>query len=152
KSTTSLSVANSGYDTCVLEHMQGETSDQAAFAVKEACIHASERQLPDEALQTLMTSRATFSEAPVGWGDSGLYITINNNSGYTLTELVVEIVNKKTEDSERYVVRSFPNVHPGEIVSGLPSDRTVWEMIKPGLAHFFLPIRQTTENPSTWWS
>ena len=125
--------AASSFNQCILDHMQGATSDLAALSIKEACIHASEKQLPDDALNTLMTSAAGFGILPFPSQDkSGLYVTLNNNSGYTITELVIEITDKKTKAPERYVIRLFPFVSAPGVIMGAPSDRTIDEMIPPG--------------------
>ena len=123
----------SPFDTCVLQHMQGVTSDVAAVSVKEACLHTTETPLPDSALQTLMTMQAGYGKLPSPEGGQGLYVSINNNSGYTITELVLQIEDKRTHETERYVVRVFPSPPPpGAIALGYGPDRTLAMMIAPG--------------------
>jgi hypothetical protein len=149
--TTSASAAPA-FDTCILDHMQGVTSDLAAIAVKEACIRATEEPLPDAMLQTLMSARAWYEKLPMpDETEMGLYIRLNNNSGFRLTELVVRVTNIKTQEAEDYVVRRFPYIPPpGSFFSGPPPDRTVEEIIGPGNREFFLTVNQKARDTQSW--
>lgn len=142
----------SPFDTCVLQHMQGVTSDVAAGSVKEACLRTAETPLPDTALQTLMTMRAVYGKLPPGASGAGLYISFNNNSGYTITELVLEIQDKTTHARERYVVRlfPFPPSPPPVIDMGYGPDRTPAMMIAPGPREFYVRINQSLRDPKKW--
>jgi hypothetical protein len=144
----------SPFDTCVLQHMQGVTSDVAAGSVKEACLRTSETPLPNTALQTLTTMRAVYGKLPPGERGAGLYMSFNNDSGYTITELVLEIQDKTTDARERYVVRLFPfppsPPRPGVIDLGYGPDRTPAMMIAPGPREFYVRIKQSVRDPKKW--
>lgn len=147
--STSLAMA-SEFDKCVLQNMRGVTSDLAAASVKESCLRTVEMQLPKEALQTFQTATARFGQLPSYVGGVGLYITVNNNSGYTITEITMAIENKKTRTDVSYVIRDFPFVPPpGVIAMGPPRDPTLLKMIGPGYREFYTPINET-RNPNEW--
>jgi len=149
---TTTQAAGPSFDQCILDHMQGATSDLAAVSIKEACIHANEKQIPDDALETLMTSKAGFGSLPFpNQTKSGLYVTLNNNSGYTLTELVIEITDKNTKAAERYVIRLFPFVPAPGVIMGAPLDKTTLEMVPPGPRQFYIEINQTVKTASHWF-
>jgi hypothetical protein len=112
----------SDFDKCVLEHMPGVTSDLAASSVKEACIRTVETLLPTEALLTLRNARAAFGQLPHYEGGFGLYMTLNNNSGYTITELSIEIVNKQNPGGILYAIRNFPFIPPPGTFAMGPSE------------------------------
>jgi hypothetical protein len=144
-------VVASEFDVCVLQHMQGTTSDLGALSIKEACLRTTETPLPSEVLQTLGTARAAFGKLPFSDGGFGLFITLNNNTGYTITELTIGIEEKKTQVTVPYVVRTFPFVPPpGVIISGLPKDPTILKMIGPGQRQFYTPITETTRDAKNW--
>jgi hypothetical protein len=101
-----------------------------------------------------VTARAAYGKLPSLVGGSGLYISVNNNSGYTITELVLEIVDKKTHQTERYVVRLFPFPPPppqsGVIELGYGPDKTPAMMIVPGPREFYVRINQSVRDPKKW--
>jgi hypothetical protein len=133
-------------DACVLERMPAATSDRAAIAIKEACIRTVESPLAESAIVQLAGAKAAFGSLPrfVSGDGNGLYVTLNNNSGYTITELTVSITNLKTKHVERYVVRRFSSPPaPGVIAMGPPSDPTILQMIRPGLSSFYFPVSET---------
>jgi hypothetical protein len=145
------SALGSEFDACVLQHMQGVTSDLAASSVKEACLRMVEKPLPAEALQVLNTARAGFGALPSYVGGMGLYISLNNNSGYTITELTIGVHDKKTGNVTSYVIRIFPFVPPpGVIAMGQPRDPTIQEMIAPGERQFYARISETARDPKKW--
>jgi hypothetical protein len=146
----------SEFDACVLQHMQGVTSDTAATSIKEACLRTVEIALPAEALQTLATARArygslpSFGPLPSNEGDAGLIITLNNNTGYTITELIVSIEDQKTHASTPYIIRLFPYLPPPGVIRGLPSDETTIEMLRPGQHQFYAAISERARDPNKW--
>jgi hypothetical protein len=140
----------SEFDKCVLQHMQGVTSDLAASSIKEACLRTVETQLPDEALKALSGATAAFGQLPALVGGAGIYITLNNTSGYTITELSITIENKKTHAFVTYPVRYFPFVPPPGVIMGPPRDPTLEKMIGPGQRAFYTPINQTTDDVTKW--
>jgi hypothetical protein len=140
----------SEFDKCVLQHMQGVTSDLAAASIKEACLRTVETQLPEEAVKALAGATAAFGQLPSYVGGFGLYITLNNHSGYTITELSIEIENEKTHEHVTYAVRNFPFVPPPGAIMDPPRDPTIEKMIGPGQRVFYTPINQTTADVMKW--
>jgi hypothetical protein len=145
--TSAGALAASPYDTCILEHMSGVTSDTAADSIKEACIRNAEKPLPNSVLDTFATAVAWFGTLPFPYqNDSGLYIKFNNTSGYTLTEIVIQITETATGKTENYVERRFPTPPPPGAIMMPPS----YGMIKPGANEFYTPINQTVKDPKSW--
>jgi hypothetical protein len=142
----------SEFDQCVLQHMQGVTSDLAAASVKESCLRTVETQLPHEALDVFKTATAAFGQLPAfAEGGVGLYITLNNNSGYTITELTISIDDKRANSHVPYIIRDFPFVPtPPGIIMGPPRDPTRLKVIGPGPRTFYTAINETTSNVNEW--
>jgi hypothetical protein len=141
----------SEFDQCVLQHMQGITSDLAAASVKESCLRTVETQLPHEALDAFKTAGAAFGQLPAfAEGGFGLYITLNNTSGYTITELTIQIDDNRTNSHATYVIRDFPFVPPPGTIMGLPRDPTLLKMIGPGPRKFYTAINETTRDVTEW--
>jgi hypothetical protein len=147
-----LTATASEFDKCVLQHMQGVTSDLAAASIKESCLRTVETGLPRDALDTFHDARAAYGQLPAyDLGGFGLYITLNNRSGYTITEITLQIVDKKTLISTLYKVRDFPFVPPPGVISmGPPRDPTLLKMIGPGIRQFYTRINETTSSVDDW--
>jgi len=138
----SLSAQASEFDDCVLHHMSKVTSDEAALSIKEACLRNVEKPIPAHVLASgLAGATATFGQSPRYSGVYGLYITLNNNTGYTITELSLRVDSTETNVSTTYRIRDFSNASGrGE------KDRTILEMIPPGTRYFFTPINETARD------
>jgi len=148
-----LSALASSYDNCVLQHMQGVSSDDAAISIKEACIRTVEEPIPTPAMKSLLKSAsAVYGKVPPYDPPGGaLYVSLNNNSGYTITVLVFEVLDKKTNAIERYVIRLFVAPPPPGVIGRIfPKDQTKMELIPPGPSEFYFAIRQTTRDPNKW--
>jgi hypothetical protein len=128
----------SAYDRCVLENMKGSTSDIAAIAIKESCIRTTEVDLPAEQLQTLKPSRAYYTKL---YGQDILVVSINNTTGYVITELTVFLSTKKGNKYNHYTNRTFVAPNTGSV-----ADRTIFEMIGPGTASFMVGITEAPKN------
>lgn len=90
------------YDDCVLKHMRGVTSDAAARSIQTACLHTSERDIPQNILTVLRSgSRAGFDK------QQGLFLQVKNNTAYTITKLLVRITEKDTSAANDYVLDYF---------------------------------------------
>ena len=154
--TISLQTAlPSEFDQCVLQHMQGATSDLAATSVKESCLRTVEVPLAEDTVAALTGAgnQAHFWQFPAsafGGGTGALAITLNNVSGYTLTELSIMVLTKETGKSETYRVRSFPNYPPNALV-GLPRDPTILKKIEPGKHEIYVPIAEVAD-PTKFWA
>lgn len=138
------------YGDCVLKHMQGTTSEAAAYAVKGACIRAAEFAINTVGLDAISSGTAAYWRSPYADGRWGLFITINNNSAYTFSELVLQIITKSSKAVDYYALRAFPRVTPGMTFVGSPKDPSVELTLTPGLHTFYAPIRETTTDPSKW--
>jgi hypothetical protein len=88
--------------------MRDVTSDKAAIAIKESCLRAVEVPIPPEAVNALSTgSLASYEQAPALEGGAGLYIVLNNQSGYALTELTIAVQEKKNSTvQDRYTAEA----------------------------------------------
>jgi hypothetical protein len=154
--TLRLSAANvkqpdDSYSSCVLSNMKGVTNDLAAQAVEEICLKKASQPIFDTDL---------FKGSTAGYGQIngyldqrfGLHVTVDNKSGYTLTELSILVVHKKTNATKTYVAHSFPEpVGPGVIISGAPKDRTTLMRLASGRHTFTLPIDETMTDSSKFF-
>jgi hypothetical protein len=96
----SIAAANATpFDDCVLQHMQGVSSDVAAVSIKEACIRAVEKPLSDAAVQTLNTARAGYGALPPD-GSAALYVSLDNESGYTITSSLSKSATRIREQAD----------------------------------------------------
>jgi outer membrane murein-binding lipoprotein Lpp len=92
KQETQASAAS--FNGCVLENMRGINSDLAAESIKESCLRKVSRPLPD--LTGLSESKAGYGQI-YGYLERsfGLYITLNNSTSYTITEITMRSGIKK---------------------------------------------------------
>lgn len=127
------------YDDRVLSNLRNSNSDLIAESLKEACLRNVSVVIPN----------IDFSDSKAYYGQLygeitakyGLYLNINNLTGYTITELVISITEKKTNSSNFYTVTQFqPPVGQGVLISGQPKDITKIEMLTPGMHQFTLPL------------
>jgi hypothetical protein len=134
------SVSASQFDQCVLDVMKGVTSDIAAVSIKEACIRKTEVPIPTSLLLSgLPNSRASYGAFVDG--SSGLFVTINNNTGYTISELTITVANKKNGHATTYTKQLF--VSPNAVST---ADRTVFMLIGPGMRIFMVNVSETAKD------
>jgi len=119
------------FSTCLLDHLKGTTSDLAAVSVKEACLRKAER--PFEAVVTPANARYGLIHNAPGASSYGLYLTLNNATPYTITEIVLTLTDKESRREDSYVVRSFPpSFMDDAAASSTAPDPTVHMMLPPG--------------------
>lgn len=139
------------YGDCVLKHMQGVTSDAAAYTVKQTCMRTAETVLNLATVPFLQHSTAYFWKSPFADGGYGLFITVNNDSYFGITELEIQIEAKDGKPIENYNVRRFFEASPGNLIVGSPKDPSTTYAIRSGLHTFYVPIRQITNPPDNWF-
>ena len=142
----------SEFDGCVLENMQGVKSDEAALAIKEACIRTVEKPAPEGVIADLnASSTAYFGALPFSGNAQGaLFLTIHNATGYTVTELTVSVADRASLTTKNYVVRYFPDIPPPNVISmGPPNDRSLWQRLQPGLNRFYFEVTEIALQ-ATW--
>jgi hypothetical protein len=134
------SASASEFDRCVLEHMQGVSSDFAAKSIKQSCVRTAEHELP---VSVVGQARAGYGNVSYGVGsDPRLVISLNNVSGYTISEITIKL-ERKGRDAQVYVIRDFPYVPhllPGMIIGGPPPDPTTEMIIGPGNREFWTEV------------
>ena len=135
--------------------MGAATTEIAAVSIKESCLRTVMMPLPDKAFETLAAAKAGFGPLPNYVGGSGLYFFLNNVSGYTITELTIQVENLKTHDHTDYVIRSFPDTpHPmsGGVILGAPvyRDPTQIESLGPGRHEFYSAVDETAPDAKKW--
>lgn len=139
------------YSNCILAHMQGVTSNSAAIAIKQSCIVNAESPIAPASLAFLNGASAVFAASPWRDGTTGLYITINNNSPYTVTQIDLYVENKTTKQRATYFVRDLiPATPGGGMIVAMPSNSGVAYSLPPGLETFYVPIRETAPNSAEW--
>jgi hypothetical protein len=134
--------ADASYSSCVLDNMRGVTNDLAAQAVEEICLRKASSALDD--LTRFKGSTAGYGQI-YGYTEQrfGLYITVDNQTEFTLTEISIDIANKKSKGRKTYVAHYFPEpVGQGVIITGLPKDRTIAMRLLPGRNTFTLQINE----------
>jgi hypothetical protein len=139
------------YSSCVLSNMKGVTNDLAAQAVQEICLRKASFPLID--LEPLKSSTAAYGQIRGSLDQRfGLYVTVDNKSDYTLTEISIAVAHKKSNARNTYVAHSFPEpVGQGVIIAGAPKDRTVMMRVAPGRHTFTLPIDETVPDTSKFF-
>jgi len=112
--------------------MRGVASDKAAIAIKKSCLRAVEVPLPTEAVSALSTkSRASYDQALAPPG-GGLRISLNNESGYTLTELTISVYDKNNPaDQDRYTVNRFWQLPHQTLQPNQTAESGMYEIIVP---------------------
>lgn len=141
-------------DQCVLEHMQGIKSNAAAYDIKLACLRQVSKKFPTDSLAAFTNAKARYGELQFpDHGSYGLYVTFNNNSGYTFTQVTIAVTNKRTSATARYVVHNFaPPEPPGAIAAGPPLDPTENDRMGLGLHTFSFKIEEAAPSASAWYS
>ena len=122
------------YTDCVLDNVKGALTDQAVYAIKEACLKKASQPLPLDVLPnvtgTLAIGRPNFSSL------NALYITLRNSTQYTIT--FVEVSVNTGSGVHFYQISRFDQVPgPGVISVGPPIDVTSVEKILPFSSSYF---------------
>jgi hypothetical protein len=133
-------------DDCTLKNMVGVTSDAAAKFVRRACIGQISAAIPSEELSIQAT-------AAMGKGqydnNNTLYVTIQNNSHYAITEMMIRVSTDNNTKWNDYEVTTFA---PARFMLGSPPpDPTVYMQIKPfTTVTFFVDIREPNLPNEKW--
>jgi hypothetical protein len=133
-------------DDCTLKNMAGVTSDAAAKFVREACLGQISKPIPPEELST----KATAAMGPEQYNQSNhLYVTIQNNSPYAITEMMIRVATDKDTKSNDYEVTHF--VRDTIYLGSPPSDPTTYLQIKPfTTVTFSFAIREPNLPQGEW--
>jgi hypothetical protein len=137
-------------DDCTLKNMAGVTSDAAAKFVRQACLGQISALVPPDQLSLL---HATAGMGAAQFDQSNhLYVTVENNSTYAITEMMVRVSTDKGAND--YEVTNFyqpPNLPVGGYVTGLPPDPATYLQIKPfSTVTFSFAIREPNLPKGKW--
>jgi hypothetical protein len=136
-------------DDCTLKNMAGVTSDAAAKFVRQACLgQISTAIAPDE-----LSIQATAAMGSAQFDDSNhLYVTVQNNSRYAITEMMIRVATEKDTKWNDYEATNFYQIpKPGVIVPGLPPDPAAYLQIKPfSTVNFSIAIREPNLPQGKW--
>ena len=135
-------------DDCTLKNMAGVTSDAAAKFVRQACLGQISAPIPPDQLALI---HATASMGAGQFDDSNhLYITVENNSRYAITEMMVRVSIEKGAKSNEYEVTNFYQVTK-YVVTALPPDPATYLQIKPfSKVTFSVAIREPNLPQGKW--
>jgi hypothetical protein len=139
------------YDDCILQHM-GTAQDKAAVnAIERACIAKTSIAIaPNDTFPGGLNANLGKFNTGSGVAENyGLLVTIKNTTNYNVTEVVVGIKNKGTQENTRYPVDDFQEPFPpGAILTGL-AEPALAKIIKPGeTRRFFVHIDEAAATPS----
>lgn len=116
-------------DDCTLKNMVGVTSDAAAKFVRQACLGQISAPIPPDQVALI------HATARMGAGQfdqsNHLYITVENNSRYAITGMMVRVSTDKGEKANDYEVTNFYQPPSYGIATGLPPDPASYLQIKP---------------------
>ena len=133
--------AADSFNSCVLDGIKGVTTDMVAQTVKEACIRTVEVPLPPVDILTLRSSATAaygqFTKYPED--EFGLFISLNNKSPYTLTEMHITVKDKKTNESNTYITNLF--LAPQTVGITAPTNH-----LPPGLRKFVVLIKERPKD------
>lgn len=139
------------FDDCVLSNMKGVNSDLAAESVKESCLR--KMSVPMNDLAALQGSTAGYGNINGYGGATGLHLTIENGSAFTITELTIAVKEKQTGHTSFYDVSSFPPpLPPGVVLAGRPRDITEQMRLPPGRHSFTVEITETVSAPNDFFN
>jgi hypothetical protein len=120
-------------------------------AVKESCIRTVEVPLPASAISMLSSATAAYGQL-YGYFDGndekpfGLYIKVNNLGPYTITEMRINIENKKIREKNTYIINIFLEPNPPIGIMAPPADRTTLMRLPPGLHAFVVFIKERPKD------
>jgi len=130
------------YDDCILQNMGTAQNEAAVYAIERACINKASVPIPpDDKFAGALNANAGDFNTGHGSLEHGLVVTMKNTTNYSITEVVVSILHKGTQESTRYTVSSFnAPLPPGAIISKL-GEPALTRTIKPGeTRRFFVHI------------
>jgi len=135
-------------DECTLKNMAGVTSDAAAKFVRQACLGQISAPIPPEQLSLL---HATAAMGAGQFDDSNhLYITVQNNSHFAITEMMVRVSTENGAQGNDYEATNFYQV-PKYVVTGLPPDPATYLQIKPFTTVTFSIVIREPNLPQGKW-
>ena len=136
-------------DDCTLKNMVGVTSDAAAKFVRQACLGQISAAIPGEELGSV---KATAAMGKGQFDDSNhLYITVQNNSRYAITEMMVRVSTEKGAKSNDYEVTNFYQPPSYGIATSLPPDPATYLQVKPfSTVTFSVAIREPNLPQGKW--
>jgi hypothetical protein len=134
-------------DDCTLKNMAGVTSDAAAKFVRQACLGQISAPIPPDQLLI----HATASMGAGQFDESNhLIVTVENNSRYAITEMMIRVSTEKGAKSNDYEVTNFYQVTK-YVVTGLPPDPATYLQIKPfSTVTFSVAIREPNLPQGKW--
>jgi hypothetical protein len=130
------------FDACVLENVKAAQTEEAVFAIKEACINQVSVLIPAFDLSfitgTLALGQVQFTNSP------SVYINIRNNSAYTVTSLSIAIKTAGNEE-HYYTINQFYDVlAAGVVISGYGKDRSLYMKIASfSTKYFYSPVSES---------
>src|SRR5580700_2033840 len=136
-------------DDCTLKNMVGVTSDAAAKFVRQACLGQISAAIPGEELGSV---KATAAMSKGQFDDSNhLYNTVQNNSRYAITEMMVRVSTEKGAKSNDYEVTNFYQPPSYGIATSLPPDPATYLQVKPfSTVTFSVAIREPNLPQGKW--
>jgi hypothetical protein len=139
------------YDDCILQHMGTAQDKTAVNAIERACIAKTSIAIPpdDNFAGGLNANIGKFNTGSGAADNSGLLVTMKNTTIYNVTEVVVRIVNKRTQEIARYPIDSFSEPFPpGTVLTGL-GEPALLQIVKPGeTRRFFVHIDEAMTQPA----
>lgn len=136
-------------DDCTLKNMAGVTSDAAAKFVRQACLGQISTAIAPDALSI----QATAAMGSGQFDDSNhLYVTVQNNSRYAITEMMIRVATEKDTKWNDYEATNFYQLpKSGVIVTGMPPDPATYLQIKPfSTVTFSIAIREPNLPQGKW--
>jgi hypothetical protein len=137
-------------DDCTLKNMAGVTSDAAAKFVRQACLGQISTAIAREELSL----KATAAMGSGQFDDSNqLYVTVQNNSRYAITEMMIRVATEKDTKWNDYEATNFYQIPqiPGYVVTGMPPDPATYLQIKPfSTVTFSIAIREPNLPQGKW--
>jgi hypothetical protein len=134
-------------DDCTLKNMAGVTSDAAAKFVRQSCLGQISTAIAPEELSIQATAAMGAGQFD---NSNHLYITVQNNSRYAITEMMVRVATEKDTKWNDYEATNFYEI-PKYLVTGLPPDPAAYLQIKPfSTVTFSIPIREPNLPQGKW--
>ena len=136
-------------DDCTLENMRGVTSDAAAKFIRESCLGKISSPIPTEELK--IATKGAIGKDQYSTSNA-FYLTLENNTPYALTEIMVRIVTGNGSKTSEYRVTRFLQIYTGPgIVTGLPPDPASYMQIKPfSTIYFSFPVNENPDKNEKW--
>lgn len=147
KSRTSYAGSFSG---CLLDTMRSANGSGAAVAaaIEQSCMTVASAPLPSEAIDAMShSSTAQYGQLPshAGSAKSGLYVTLQNSSQYTVTELTVFVTDGDGKQ-RTLITRTFDL----PFALGAPTDPSDRFRAPPGVKYFVIPDVLAPKEVRSW--